>query len=150
MLRINFDNENVYVSYGTGEWEVQPLNDSWLQVIGCLKSGQVIKITDDRKELQDHQHNMSCKRGLGMTNHLMLSALLKLYHPKEKGILSVDEHVLIKETLQFENRTAIELKNLRDFVVARLGKSDDLEDWDRMSAITHCIDMELVKRGVEV
>ena len=58
-LRITFDNENVYVSYGVGEWEVQPLNNSWLQLIDCLESGKMIVVKDERETLQDHQHNMS-------------------------------------------------------------------------------------------
>ena len=58
-LRINFDNENVYVAYGAGEWEVQPLNNSWLQLIGCMESGEKIVVKDEREVLQDHQHNMS-------------------------------------------------------------------------------------------
>lgn len=58
-LRITFDNENVYVSYGAGEWEVQPLNNSWLQLIGCLESGKMIVVKDEREILQDHQHHMS-------------------------------------------------------------------------------------------
>ena len=150
MLRINFDNKNVYVSYGAGEWEVQPLNNSWLQVIGAINNGDKIKIIDDRKELQDHQYNMSCKRGLKRTNYQMLNNLLAMYDPKERGILSDDEHQLIQEMLELTDRTVIELRNLRDFVVAHMGRSDDLIDWDRMSAITYCIDTELFNRGVEV
>ena len=150
MLKIIFDNEDVYVSYGGGELLVQPLNTPWLQVIGCIENGEGIKIIDDRKELQDHQHNMSCKRGLKNTNYQMLNNLLAMYDPKERGILSADEHQLIQEILELTDRTVIELRNLRDFVVAHMGRSDDLIDWDRMSAITHCIDTELFKRGVEV
>lgn len=150
MLKIIFDNKDVYVSYGGGELLVQPLNTPWLQVIGCIENGEVIKIIDDRKELQDHQHNMSCKRGLNTTNYQMLNNLLAMYDPKERGILSADEHQLIQEILELTDRTIIELRNLRDFVVAHMGRSDDLIDWDRMSAITHCIDTELFNRGVEV
>lgn len=150
MLRINFDNENVYVSYGTGEWEAQPLNNSWLQLIGCIENGERIRITDSRTELQEHQHNMSCARGLDTTNHMMLMELLGVYHPETRGILSEYEMYLVKEKLQLDKRTIIELRNLRDFVVARLGRSEKMEDWDRMSAITHCIDMELIKKGAEV
>lgn len=59
MVKIIFDNENVYVSYGAGELLVQPLTNSWLWVIGAIHDGETIKITDDRKELQDHQYNLS-------------------------------------------------------------------------------------------
>lgn len=60
MLKIIFDNENVYVSYGNGELLVQPLTNSWLWVIGAIHDGERIKIIDDRKELQDHQYDLSC------------------------------------------------------------------------------------------
>ena len=150
MLKIIFDNENVYVSYGAGEWEVQPLNNSWLQLIGAIHDGKRIKITDDRKERQEHQYDLTCKRGISETNHLMLRKLLDVYHPETRGFMSFDEQELVRKKLQFEDRTVIELRNLRDFVVLSMSRFDDMKDWDRMSAITHCIDMELVERGEEV
>lgn len=150
MTKIIFDNKNVYVSCNNGELLVQPLTNAWLYVIGAIHDGDKIKVIEDRKELQDHQYDLSCVGGIDMTNHMMLSDLLKEYHPQERGILSEDEFKLVNEMLQLENRTVIELRNLRDFVVARLGDSDNLEDWDRMSAITHCIDTELFDRGAEV
>ena len=60
MLKIIFDNEDVYVSYGNGELLVQPLTNSWLWVIGAIHDGEKIKIIDDRNELQDHQYDLSC------------------------------------------------------------------------------------------
>ena len=60
MVKIIFDNEDVYVSYGGGELLVQPLTNSWLWVIGAIHDGAKIKIIDDRKELQDHQYDLSC------------------------------------------------------------------------------------------
>ena len=59
MLRIHFNNENVYVSYDGGEWLVQPLTASWLWLIGSLEQGHKIEIKDKREMLQEHQHNMS-------------------------------------------------------------------------------------------
>ena len=150
MVRINFDNENVYVSYGTGDWNVQPLNNSWLWAIGAIHNGERIKITDSRKELQDHQYNLSCTRGLKKTNFVMLRELLTVYSPKERGFMSSDEFDMVNDMLHIKERTVIELRNLRDYVVASMGDSDEVIDWDRMSAITHCIDMELVERGEEV
>ena len=58
-MKIHFDNENVYTSYDNGEWFVQPLNASWLWLIGSLEAGHKIEIKDERKTLQDHQHRMS-------------------------------------------------------------------------------------------
>jgi hypothetical protein len=44
------------------------------------------------------------------------------------------------------------LRNLRDFTVAFIGnkENDTIEDWDKMSAITHVIDTQIVKNGGEV
>ena len=150
MTKIIFDNKNVYVSCNNGELLVQPLTNAWLYVIGAIHDGDKIKVIDDRKELQDHQYDLSCVRGLDKTNHIMLNDLLTEYHPEERGLVSADEFGLISKTLQLANRTVIELRNLRDFVVARLGRSENLTDWDKMSAIVHCIDMELFEKGADI
>lgn len=44
----------------------------------------------------------------------------------------------------------MQLRNLRDFVVLHLGRSKNREDWDRMSAITTVIDIEISELGGEV
>lgn len=150
MVRINFNNENVYVSYGSGDWYAQPLNNPWLWVIGAIRNGERIEITDHRKELQDHQYDLSCIRGVGLTNHILLKSMLEVFKPEHRGILSADEADYVRDSLLIRERTVIDLRNLRDFIVAVMGDSDSIEDWDRMSAITHCIDMELFNRGVEV
>lgn len=150
MVKIRFDNENVYVNYCNGQWYAQPLDNSWLWVIGAIRNGERIEITDNRRELQDHQYDLSCTRGLKETNFVMLRELLKVYTPKERGIMSPDEFDMINDMLHIKERTMIELRNLRDFVVESMGDSDEMVDWDRMSAITHCIDTELFNRGEEV
>ena len=150
MTKIIFDNENVYVSYNNGELLVQPLTNAWLYVIGAIHEGDKIKVIDDRKELQDHQYDLSCIRGLEKTDHMMLRELLDGYRPETRGILSEIEFKTITEALKLKERTVIGLRNLRDFTVLYMRGSDDLEDWDRMSAITHCIDTELFNRGAEV
>ena len=58
MMKIHFDNENVYTSYDNGEWLVQPLNASWLWLIGSLEAGRKIEIKDERKTLQDHREDI--------------------------------------------------------------------------------------------
>lgn len=150
MTKIIFDNENVYVSYNNGELLVQPLTNAWLYVIGAIHEGDKIKVIDDRKELQDHQYDLTCIRGLEKTDHMMLRELLDGYHPETRGILSEIEFKTITETLKLKERTVISLRNLRDFVVLYMRGADDLEDWDRMSAITHCIDMKLFDMGADV
>lgn len=80
------------------------------------------------------------------TNYLMLKELLQVYHPKNKMIFSDGEPELIANALHLEEMDILALRNLRDFVVAVLDDSD----WDRMSAITYCIDEIIYKRGGEV
>lgn len=84
------------------------------------------------------------------TNFQMLRKLLEKYHPKERGILSGDEYKLVMDTLHINEMDILQLRNLRDFTVAHMGRSDDMEDWDRMSAITYTIDCQIVELGGEV
>lgn len=84
------------------------------------------------------------------TNHLMLKELLEKYHPKERGILSVDECEMVSQTLHLGEMDVLALRNLRDYTVLSMGRSNNLEDWDRMSAITCCIDHAIASIGGEV
>ena len=84
------------------------------------------------------------------TNFHMLRELLEKYHPVERGIMNLAENTLIRETLHIEEMDILQLRNLRDFTVVHLGRSQKMEDWDRMSAIVHCIDSRLVELGTEV
>lgn len=84
------------------------------------------------------------------TNFLMLKELLEKYHPKERGILSGEEYELVNNTLCLEAMDILQLRNLRDFTVAHMGRSEKMEDWDRMRAITYCIDSKIVELGGEV
>lgn len=84
------------------------------------------------------------------TNFLMLKELLDKYHPEQRGIVTGSEVKIIKETLHLKEMNILALRNLRDFVVLFLGKSKKMEDWDRMSAITSCIDSQIWNLGGEV
>ena len=84
------------------------------------------------------------------TNFQMLRELLGKYYPKERGILSDGEYELVRNTLCLEEMDILQLRNLRDFTVAHMGRSEKMEDWDRMSAITYCIDSRIVELGGEV
>ena len=84
------------------------------------------------------------------TNFQMLRELLNNYHPEQHGIMSWSEHQLIHDALHIGEMDIIQLRNLRDFVVLYMGKSEDMEDWDRMSAITHVIDSRISYLGGEV
>lgn len=84
------------------------------------------------------------------TNYVMLKRLLEIYHPKERGILLNEEFDLIKQTLHLNEMDVLALRNLRDFTVAMMGHSEDVEDWDRISAITHCIDHSIFNLGEKV
>lgn len=84
------------------------------------------------------------------TNNLMLRELLEVYHPKERGILSNEEYELVNKTLHLKEMNIIALKNLRDYVVLRMSSSNKVEDWDKMSTITCCIDCAISDLGGEV
>ena len=84
------------------------------------------------------------------TNHLMLQELLKKYHPNRAGIATSEEIKLIEDTLHLNEMNILSLRNLRDHVVLALGRSDAMKDWDRMSAITYCIDLKIINIGGEV
>ena len=84
------------------------------------------------------------------TNFQMLRELLKEYHPNERGFMSEREYNLVTDMLCINEMNILQLRNLRDFTVLYLGKSEKMEDWDRMSAITHCIDLRISRLGGEV
>lgn len=84
------------------------------------------------------------------TNYLMLKELLEKYHPIQRGLISNNEMNLVKEILHLDEMDILALRNLRDFTVAHMGQSKKFENWDRMSAITYCIDSRIVELGGEV
>ena len=84
------------------------------------------------------------------TNFQMLRELLEKYHPVKRGMLSSEEYKLVVDTLHLTEMDILQLRNLRDFTVAHMGRSEKMEDWDRMSAITHCIDCRIYELGGEV
>ena len=84
------------------------------------------------------------------TNFHMLRELLEKYHPEQRGMINWSEYKLIRDTLCIGKMNVLQLRNLRDFTVAHMGKSEDMEDWDRMSAIVYCIDSKLIELGEEV
>lgn len=84
------------------------------------------------------------------TNFQMLKELLEKYHPETRGIVSLYELDIIEETLHLNEMNVLQLRNLRDFVVLHLGRSEEMEDWDRMSAIATVIDMKISELGGEI
>ena len=84
------------------------------------------------------------------TNFQMLKELLEKYHPEQRGMMNITETNLIRETLHINEMDILQLRNLRDFTVLHLGRSDKMEDWDRMSAITYVIDCTIIELGGEV
>lgn len=94
------------------------------------------------------------------TNFQMMNEL-RDWFPKNFSVMSGDEVELVSKVLELENRSILELRNLRDFTVLILDKwnaknvSD--ENWDehikhldRMSAITGVIDNQLWHMGAEI
>lgn len=84
------------------------------------------------------------------TNFQMLRELLDKYHPAQRGIMNYEEKLLIQEMLHIGEMDVLQLRNLRDFTVLYLGKPEKMEDWDRMSAITYCIDSAIIELGGEI
>jgi hypothetical protein len=84
------------------------------------------------------------------TNFQMLKELLEKYHPETRGIVSLYEMDMIEKTLHLDEMNVLQLRNLRDFTVLHLGRSEKMEDWDRMSAITTVIDMKISDLGGDV
>ena len=84
------------------------------------------------------------------TNRLRLKDLLDKYHPETRGIMSLYEMDMIEEMLHLNEMCVLGLRHLRDFVVLHLGQSENMEDWDRMSAIITVIDMKIMEHGGKV
>lgn len=84
------------------------------------------------------------------TNFHMLKDLLEKYRPEQRGVVNIKEINLIKDTLCIGKMDMLQLRNLRDFTVVYMSKSEKMEDWDKMSAITHIIDMRLSQIGGEL
>lgn len=84
------------------------------------------------------------------TNFHMLRDLLDKYHPEQRGVVTLYEINLIKDTLHVGEMDVLQLRNLRDFTVVHMSRSEKMEDWDRMSAITHVIDMRISELGGEL
>ena len=83
------------------------------------------------------------------TDFVLIKRLSEIYHPAQKCIVSGPEMLLIQKYLEFDRRSVLQLRNLRNSVVMLMSEIDN-RDFDRMSAITHVIDMELLNRGVEI
>ena len=84
------------------------------------------------------------------TNFQMLKELLEKYHPGQRGIMNYEEKLLIQDVLHIGEMDVLQLRNLRDFIVLHLGRSEKMEDWDRMSSITYCIDSAIIELGGEI
>lgn len=89
------------------------------------------------------------KCGPSDTDFVLLKRLAEVYHPATRGFISGPEAELIRDYLEIDCRTVLQLRNLRNTVVMMLGPIFQ-ENFDKVSAITHVIDMELFDRGEEV
>ena len=83
------------------------------------------------------------------TNFQMLSKLLEVYHPQNRGFLSSMEVKLIVKTLCLNEMNVLQLRNLRDFTVLFLSQSpgNELEIMDKISGITSVIDDFIIRNG---
>lgn len=95
------------------------------------------------------------------TNYMSLMALDEVYKPAKEGFVSKAEAELIKKELELEQRTEIELNDIRDMTVLFFSVKSDAEreknnvdGWreirDKTSAIVCVIDTEKMNRGCEI
>lgn len=90
------------------------------------------------------------------TDFHSIRELSECYHPAQRGIVSEAEIKLIRDVLEIDTRTTIELQNVRDMTVMLYSKRTDsvmesdskkaMELMDAMSAITCVIDQALFNR----
>ena len=90
------------------------------------------------------------------TNYQMLMEL-KEFKPYRQGILNNTEVTMLKAVLRLDERSDVELQNLRDFVVMYYSMKiedatpkDRMTQMDIMSGICGVIDNEKWNRGMEV
>ena len=82
------------------------------------------------------------------TNFQMLQELLEKYNAKQRGFISKEEKELIINTLHIEEMDLLALNNLRDFVVIFMTRDEEnIDYWDKMSAITNVIDNYIFVKG---
>lgn len=136
----------------------------------------VDKITDIKQATLDHYQNSitrsryvsdinkvremvkkEClKKEPSTPDFILLNKLFETYVPKQRGFISTEEKQLIIDMLELSGRSIINLRNLRNTVVMlvdireKAADCDIAMEIDRMSAITHIIDMELFKLGAEI
>lgn len=84
------------------------------------------------------------------SNYQMLLGI-KDWKPQRHMIISEEEAQYIVSHFQIKERSDIELQNLRDFVVMYYSTQErTFDEMDKMSAITHMIDEEKMRRKMEV
>ena len=68
------------------------------------------------------------------------------------GILFSKQVLELRAMMEVEERSELELQDLRDFLVCSLGKTDeyDPKDLDCMSACTGVVDQEKSNRGMPI
>lgn len=96
------------------------------------------------------------------TDYHSILELKKVFKPETCGFVTKREAALIRETLELDTRSDIELQNIRDMVVMLYGQMfaeharskqghDEAGSYlDARSAITHVIDSVKLQRGLEI
>lgn len=89
----------------------------------------------------------------------VVNDLIDTFRPARPGVISPDEIKLVRDKLELDARTDIELQNARDMTVLLYGQAAQkcgaagqlpLDVMDRMSAVVGVIDEEKSKRGLPV
>lgn len=58
-VKVVLDDQQVAVCYDGGMYYTCEQNNCWLWLLGAIHDGEAIKITDERKNLQSHQYDLS-------------------------------------------------------------------------------------------
>ena len=85
------------------------------------------------------------------TNIQMFEGLAS-FEPERRGMVTMKEINYISKELNLNNRTMLDLRNLRDFTVLYYGNFAEDPAWavNMMSAITSVIDLKIMNKGGEV
>ena len=171
------DNEGLIV-YSYVNFRTEPTTDNDDNIICQIKFGETVTVLEKGKEWSKVKYNG--KEGYIINESVTTEIVMldvsdfnwgseyknieqfKAFAERARGSVKfagfyIQVQRTFKENAHWKELTAcldemdiLQLRNLRDFTVLHLGRSEKREDWDRMSAITHVIDSRIFDLGGEV
>ena len=89
------------------------------------------------------------KNGPSNTDFVLLKRLAEVYHPTTRGVVSGPEMELIRNYLEIDCRTILQLQNLRNIVEILLGPVFK-GNFDKVRSVLYVIDTELSDRTEKI